>query len=119
MSDAPDRGPAPVVNYRLAVVAVERLGAHMRPVLLLLVVAIFAEEPQRRMRPEEREGTAEQQQHEFRGDPRARVSIEVVAGRVRLEAQEALGGVEMALLAGLQTVGRIDARARIVDALDR
>src|SRR5271169_858436 len=45
--------------------------------------------------------------------------MQVVGRRMRLEAEEALGRVEMALLAGLQTVGRIDARARVVDALDR
>ena len=45
--------------------------------------------------------------------------MQVVAGRVRLEAEEALGRVEVALLAGLQAVGRIDRRLRIVDALDR
>ena len=109
MRDAPDRRPAPVVDDRLAVAVLERLGAHVRPALVLLVVAIFAEEPQRRMRPEEREGAAEQQQHELRGDPRARIAIEVVVVGVRLEVQEARGRVEMALLAGLQAVGRIDA----------
>ena len=119
MREAPDRRPAPVIDDRLAVAVVKRFGAHVRPALTLLVVAVLAEEPQRRMRPEEREDAAEQQQHEFRGDPGVRIFVEVVRGRVRLEAEESLGRVEMALLAGLQTVGRINGRARIVDTLDR
>ena len=69
MRDAPDCGPTPVVNDRLAVAAVQRFGAHMRPALLLLVVAQFAEIPQRRMRPEKREDAAQQQQHELGREP--------------------------------------------------
>ena len=34
VGDAPDRGPAAIVDDRFAVVAVERFGAHMRPVLV-------------------------------------------------------------------------------------
>jgi hypothetical protein len=58
MRDAPDRGPTPVVHDRFVAVALERIGAHMWPVFLLLVVAQFAEIPQRRMSPEKREDAA-------------------------------------------------------------
>ncbi len=119
MREPPDRGPAPIVDDRLAVAVLQRFGAHMRPVFMLLVVAVFAEEPQRRMRPEEREGAAEQEQHELRSDPGTRIFVEIMRGGVRLEAEEALGRVEVALLTRLQTVGRIDSRPRIVDALNR
>ena len=119
MRQPPDRRPAAVVHDRLTVAVLQRFGAHVRPVLVLLEVAVFAEEPQRRMRPEEREGATEQEQHELGGDPGVRIFVEVMRGGVRLEAQEAFRSVKMALLTGLQAVGRKDRRLRIVDALDR
>ena len=119
MRDAPDRGPAPVVYDRFAAVAFERIGAHMRPALVLLVVAQFAVVPKRRMRPEEREDAAKQQQHELGREPGVGITTEVFVVGVRLELHEARRRVEMALLAGLQAVVRMHARCRIVHALDR
>ena len=90
----------------------------VRPVLVLLVISELAVIPERRMRPEERKHAAEQQQHEFRGQPRVGIALEIVVVGVRLERQEALGRVDMAVLAGLQPVGRKDARRRVRYALD-
>ena len=109
MSDAPDRGPASVVYDRFAVIAVERLSAHVRPVLVLLVVAQFPVVPKGRVCPEEREDAAKQQQHELGREPGIGITVEVFVVRVRLECRETSGRVEMALLTGLQAVVRMHA----------
>jgi hypothetical protein len=60
------------------------------------------------MRPEERECSDQQLDHEFRGDPDIREAGKVVSRAVRLERGEALRRALVALLAGLQAIGRID-----------
>src|SRR5450759_5768828 len=90
----------------------------MRPQLLLLAIAIFAIEPERRMDPEEHEHAADRQIHELRGKPSIGIAREVVGGGMRLERREARRRVLMALLTGLQQVGWSHARRRIAGAQD-
>ena len=70
------------------------------------------------MQPEEGQRAAQQRNHEFRRDPCVRVAGEVVRRRVRLEGHKSRGRGCVALLAGVEAVGRIDRGSGIVDALD-
>src|SRR5580692_3843142 len=118
MGDAPDRGPALIVDHRLAAIGLQGVGTHMRPALVLLVVAQFAVKPERRMRPEKQEGAAKQRQHELRSQPGVGITNEIMVVRVRLEGYEPRCRADMAVLAGLEAIGREHGRSRIIDALD-
>ena len=115
MRDPPDRRPAAEVFLRLGG---KLVGQDVRAHHLLLALAVLAIEPQRRMRPEERKGAAEQPQHEFRRDPGERIAGEIVRIGVRLERHIAGGRLRMALLTGLETIVRVNRRGRIIDPLD-
>ncbi len=115
MRPAPHHAPALIVA---ALALRHGVGAHMRARLLLLAVAIFAIEPQRRMGPEEQQHAADRQVHELRGDPRIGIMREVVGRGVRLERGKARRRVDMALAAGVQQIGRRHARGRIAGAQD-
>jgi len=111
----PDRREALIV---LALDLRQLAREHVRAALALLALLVFAVEPQRRVRPEEREGAGEQPDHEFRGGPDIGIALEIVGRAVRLEGRESPRRVLVALLAGLDAVAREHARFRIVDALD-
>jgi hypothetical protein len=94
------------------------VGLHMRPVPVLLAVSVFAEEPQRRMRPEEREGPSQEADHELGGQPGVGIAAEIVGRGMRLERKEARRRLGMTGLAGLQTIVGMHVRGRIAHPLN-
>jgi hypothetical protein len=113
--DAPHQREALVV---LAARVVRHLGrGDARVMLAFAAVAPFAIEPKRAVRPEEQEHPGDQQHHELGRVPHGRVPLAVVRVGVRLEGDEALRRVRVALLAGGEAVVRVHRRGGIRHAL--
>ncbi len=109
VGDAPDQREA-LVMLALEFALEQFIRLHVRPRLALLALLVFAVEPQAGMRPEERKGAGEQQQHELGRDPDIGIAGEIVGRAVGFERGKALGRALMTFLAGLEAVVRMHGR---------
>ena len=98
---------------------IHRLGMFkvLRVALALPAVHEFPIEPQDDVGPEEQEHPIDQELHRLLGDEQVRMLVEVVRVAMGMEAEEVLGRILVAGVAGLEAIVRMHPRGRVVDPL--